>query len=509
MTRLLIVVDSDKDWAPYYPSSDVLTFDQYVQFAATPNQRVRVINLCQSARYLSRGYYCSLLAEARGHNVVPSVMTLNDLRRKDLFSLQLGELDPRVVQWLDQAAEAVPANEQGKGAQDGKEAKGAVKQVSLKSFFGKSEHDALKPVTRALFERFPCPVLEVVFRYRKGWQIESMKPASPADLVESEQDAFASALDRFSSALWRKPRSRRQYRFDLAMLVDPDEKLPPSDPEALDFFIKAGKKLGIHVEPITRKDYMRLPEYDGLFIRETTAIDHHTYRFARKAESEGMVTIDDPVSILRCTNKVFLADLLKNNKIPTPKTLILSKDQKDVVEQAVQYLGFPMVVKIPDGAFSRGVLRAENEQQLKAALKTLFRQSALVLAQEYFYTEYDWRIGVLGGRAIFACKYYMVKGHWQIYHHGDNQQFDSGDFDTLPTYEVPRNVIQAALNATRLIGNGLYGVDIKQAGNRVAVIEVNDNPSIDAGVEDKFLGGELYTLVMQEFLSRMEEKRRA
>ena len=114
---------------------------------------------------------------------------------------------------------------------------------------------------------------------------------------------------------------------------------------------------------------------------------------------------------------------------------------------------------------------------------------------------------MLGGRAIYACKYYMVEGHWQIYQHG-GAEVDSGGFDTMPTYEVPRNVIQAALNATRLIGNGLYGVDIKQSGNRVAVIEVNDNPSIDAGVEDRFLGGELYTLIMQEFLSRMEEKRR-
>ena len=131
-----------------------------------------------------------------------------------------------------------------------------------------------------------------------------------------------------------------------------------------------------------------------------------------------------------------------------------------------------------------------------------------MLTQEYLYTDYDWRIGVLGGRAIYACKYYMVKGHWQIYQHGEAKQVDSGDFDTLPTYEVPRNVVQAALNATRLIGNGLYGVDIKQSGNRVAVIEVNDNPSIDSEVEDRFLGGELYTLVMQEFLSRMEAKRR-
>ena len=498
MSRLLIVVDRVKDWAPYYPSEDVLTFEDYVQFSSSPGSRVRVINLCQCARYLSKGYYCSLLAEARGHHVVPSVMTLNDLRRKGLFSLQLEDLEKDVVAWLDQAASSGDFAGEGQGEHD---------QVRVRSFFGTTAYAELKPVARALFEHFPSPILEVVFQRRKTWQIESLKPISPADLSDKEQDLFASSLDRFSRIVWRKPRSRRRYRYDLAMLVDPQEALPPSDRVALGRFVRAGRKLGIDVDIITRKDYVRLPEYDGLFIRETTAIDHHTYRFARKAEAEGLVVIDDPVSILRCTNKVFLADLLKNNKVPTPRTLILSKDHKHAAKEAAETLGFPVVVKIPDGSFSRGVVKAENEEQLKAALKELFKQSALVLAQEYLYTDYDWRIGVLGGRAIFACKYYMAQNHWQIYHHEENKT-ESGAFDTLPTYEVPRNVLQAALNATRLIGNSLYGVDIKQAGNRVAVIEVNDNPNVDAGVEDRFLGGELYTLIMQEFLSRMEAKRK-
>ncbi|MBP6725194.1 MAG: RimK-like ATPgrasp N-terminal domain-containing protein, partial [Halioglobus sp.] len=30
--------------------------------------RTRIINLCRNFDYLSEGYYCSLLAEARGHN---------------------------------------------------------------------------------------------------------------------------------------------------------------------------------------------------------------------------------------------------------------------------------------------------------------------------------------------------------------------------------------------------------------------------------------------------------
>ncbi|SDX13954.1 RimK family protein [Marinobacter mobilis] len=492
MSKLLIVVDQASDWAPFFPSDDVQTFEQYLHGTQRDSTRTRVINLCQSARYLSRGYYCSLLAEARRHQVLPSVATLNDLSRKGLFSLELSELDSEALRWLDQAADD----------------QGSAGKVMVRTYFGQVEVPELKRVARSLFDRFACPILEVQFKRRRSWQIESMRPVSPGDLTETEQDAFAAALDRFSSIVWRKPKGRRRYRFDLAMLTNPDEQLPPSDKVALARFIKAGRKLGINVEQINKRDYSRLPEYDGLFIRETTAIDHHTYRFARKAESEGLVVIDDPVSILRCTNKVFLADLLTANRVPTPTTLILSKDQKDNVQQVMQSIGFPAVVKIPDGSFSRGISRVENEGELRVALDQLFRQSALVLVQEYLYTDYDWRIGVLGGRAIYACKYYMVKGHWQIYQHGGDAQVNSGGFETLPTYEAPRKVIQAALNATRLIGSGLYGVDIKQSGQRIAVIEVNDNPSIEAGVEDRFLGGELYTLIMQEFLARMEEKRR-
>jgi broad-specificity NMP kinase len=46
--------------------------------------------------------------------------------------------------------------------------------------------------------------------------------------------------------------------------------------------------------------------------------------------------------------------------------------------------------------------------------------------------------------------------------------------------------------AAGLIGNGLYGVDLKQIGNRVVVIEVNDNPSIESGVEDGVMKEALY-----------------
>jgi glutathione synthase/RimK-type ligase-like ATP-grasp enzyme len=68
-------------------------------------------------------------------------------------------------------------------------------------------------------------------------------------------------------------------------------------------------------------------------------------------------------------------------------------------------------------------------------------------------------------------------------------------------------VVRAALRAARPIGNGLYGVDIKQARGQCYVIEVNDNPNIDAGVEDKILKDELYRRIMAVFLRRIERRK--
>src|SRR3546814_13790004 len=62
-------------------------------------------------------------------------------------------------------------------------------------------------------------------------------------------------------------------------------------------------------------------EFDALFIRETTAVNHHTYRFARRAAREGLVVVDDPLSILRAANKVFLAQLMERHRIPQPKSV--------------------------------------------------------------------------------------------------------------------------------------------------------------------------------------------
>jgi glutathione synthase/RimK-type ligase-like ATP-grasp enzyme len=488
MARTLLVVDDLSDWGPYYPSEQVITFENYL--ATEPDlsqQRVRIINLCSSYKYLSDGYYCSLLAEARGHHVIPPVKVLNDLGKKALYRLQLDDLEETL----------------GKGA-----FKTADKnsEITLMSYFGTTPDPAFQDLARQLFERLSCPILEVTLRcHEKQWEIADLKAVSHRHLDDAQQTVFADALDKFSTKVWRKGRARKAARFDLAILVNPEEELPPSNRGALKKFIKIGRQMGIEVELITQQHFIRLSEFDGLFIRETTNIDHHTYRFAKKAEAEGLVVIDDPTSMLRCTNKVYLADLFRTHKVPTPKTWLLHKGNISHLDRVEAEAGFPMVIKIPDGSFSRGIAKVNDRKELELKVEELFQKSALLLAQEFLYTDFDWRIGIFNNKALYACRYYMVKNHWQIYRHGA-RRIDSGSFATLPTFEVPKTVLDAALKATQPIGNGLYGVDVKEKDGKGYVIEVNDNPNIDSGVEDKYLGDELYRLIMTELLRRMENR---
>ena len=128
---------------------------------------------------------------------------------------------------------------------------------------------------------------------------------------------------------------------------------------------KAGDQAGFYVELITKDDFDEFIQYDALFIRETTFVNHHTFRFAKKAQSLGMVVIDDPDSILKCTNKIYLNELLTSNKILTPVSYVVSKDN---YKNLPKKLAYPFILKQPDGAFSKGVFKIKDDEEYKHGL---------------------------------------------------------------------------------------------------------------------------------------------
>ena len=290
----------------------------------------------------------------------------------------------------------------------------------------------------------------------------------------------------------------------MAVLWAEDDPTSPSNSRGIRRLTKAAARQGIAVEIISRDDAGRLAEFDALFLRETTQVNHHTYRLALRASAEGLVVMDDPESIVRCGNKVYQAELFQRHNIPGPRTMVVHEG--NVTEVAAR-VGLPCVLKKPDGSFSSGVVKASTQEELEEGLAELFEESELVVAQEFTPSPFDWRVGILDGQPLFVCRYHMAPGHWQIIHAaGARTQY--GRVEPVALEDTPKKVLEIGLRAASYFGSGLYGVDLKEIDGRVMVMEVNDNPNLDGGFEDGILGDTLWDEVVRWFRVRLDRRGR-
>jgi glutathione synthase/RimK-type ligase-like ATP-grasp enzyme len=189
-------------------------------------------------------------------------------------------------------------------------------------------------------------------------------------------------------------------------------------------------------------------------------------------------------------------------KLPTPKTLIVHRENAREVADA---LNLPCVVKQPDSSFSQGVVKLATRADLDDEIARRLESSDLLVAQEFMPTDFDWRIGVLEGKALYTCRYFMAHKHWQILKRTSRGHLQAGRVESITVPRAPRELVRLACAAASAVGDGLYGIDIKQRGDQFYLIEVNDNPSIEAGYEDRVLGDKLYVRIMKSLLRRIED----
>jgi glutathione synthase/RimK-type ligase-like ATP-grasp enzyme len=477
-----IVVNQPEKWNLTIENIGVISSQDYLtkpEYSLVKN--ARIFNLCKDYNYQSKGYYVSLLAEARGHLAIPTVKNIVDLKNLKLVRIVSDEFDDIIQQSLKNIKS---------------------REFTLSIYFGQNVAQKYKELSTLFYKHFQVPFFRVKFNYNTKWNIQSVKVISeseiPDDHIESVQ-IFANQY--FSKKRYDTPKLT-QSDFDLAILVNPNDPAPPSNPKGLKKFIEVAEKMNIYAELIEPKDLTRLSSFDALLIRQSTEVNNEAYAFSRKAQQEGIALVDYPDAILKCCNKVYMAEALQNANIDTPKTIIVHKNNLDDV---LKHTGLPCVLKAPDSTFSFGVKKAKTLEEFHELANSMLKESDLIIAQEFCPSDYDWRIGIIDGEPFYACKYYMAKGHWQIYNWKAKKKTDQdGEADCLPIEDVPKEVLKMAVKSAKLIGDGLLGIDIKVVKSRPMVIEINDNPNIDFGVEDDYYGDLVYTKILTALKNRLD-----
>lgn len=451
----------------------VLAEDYLARLDPAAPTAARVLNLCRDTSYLSAGYYVSLMADARGQPVEPAIDTL----------VRLGDPAGTERALLEAGVPLVESDD-------------PAEVVETRVIGGQAIEPRFRTLGRRVYAAVPHPLLGLrLARENRAWRVLSVRVLTVDELDAEQRARFVAVVSGR-----REPVRLAATAFSLGVLFDDADPRKPSTRETIDRLVRAGQRHGVLVEPLGLTDLARVPEHDALFIRVVTGIEEPSFAFAQRADSLGMPVIDDPHSILRCCNKVHLHEMLHRAGVATPRSFMATRHT--TFDEVADVLGLPFVVKLPDGSFSQGVEKVRSLQDWERVAPRWLADSPLLIVQAWAPTAFDWRVTVLDGRPLFAARYHMAKGHWQIAH-TTKGQVRYGKVEAVPRLQADPEVVALACTAASLIGNGLYGVDLKRTDDGVVVIEINDNPNLDTGYEDAADGELIYEDLLRWFSDRV------
>ena len=265
--RPVLIVASAADDLPELRDR-VIEADHYLSSGGVQPHEATVVNLCRSYRYRSKGYYVSLVADARGHRVLPPIESLEELSEPyGLFRV----LREAGVPTLDVA--------ELKTWKPTDAPNGSAESLVM---FGQTTDPRFEHAARAAYRAWPIPVLRLHFVPKNGeWWVANAEPVPLKRLRTDERDQLVLALKKDG---WRAIGGRapplETKRASIAVLFDDDDQFAPSTPETIAHLERLAAVNNVYVHRLGLDELDRLPEYDALFIRTLTGVREPSFQLA-------------------------------------------------------------------------------------------------------------------------------------------------------------------------------------------------------------------------------------
>jgi len=241
--------------------------------------------------------------------------------------------------------------------------------------------------------------------------------------------------------------------------------------------------------PAVRYAGKQLPYYDAVIPRIGASITFYGTAVVRQFEMMGTFCVNESVAISRSRDKLRSLQLLSRKDIGLPRTGFASKPD-DIPDLIKNVGGAPLVVKLLEGTQGIGVVLADTNKTAEAIIEAFMGLKANILVQEFIEEAggADIRCFVVGNKVVAAMKRQGAEGEFRSnLHRGGSAQLIRLSKDERAT----------AVNAAKVMGLNLCGVDILQSKNGPVVMEVNSSPGLE-GIEkatQKDVAGMIYDFI--------------
>ncbi len=268
-----------------------------------------------------------------------------------------------------------------------------------------------------------------------------------------------------------KPESYEIRRF-LEVAAQQGIDLRVVRPDQLDLIVTRDDRRSMRLEG----EVTPLPDF--VLTRMGATATYFALAVMRHLERLKVVVINAPTASELVRDKLYTQQTLAASNLPVPRTMLVKFPvDVDLVEDQ---LGFPVVVKTVSGSKGSGVYLSERRadfEDLVTLLEGTVGNANLIL-QEFVSPSRgrDLRVLVIGGRVIACMQRRAQDG-------GFKANISRGG--AAVAYESTPQIELLSLEASRLLGLDIAGVDLLFGGDHFEVCEVNTSPGFK-GIETAY-----------------------
>lgn len=217
-----------------------------------------------------------------------------------------------------------------------------------------------------------------------------------------------------------------------------------------------------------------LQDFDAVIPRIGASVTFYGTAVLRQFEVMGSFPLNESVAITRSRDKLRSLQLLARKGVGLPKTGY-AHDPGDIKDLIRMVGGAPLVIKLLEGTQGIGVVLAETTKAAESVIEAFMGLKANILIQEYIRESggSDIRCFVIGDKVVAAMKRQAIPGEFRSNLHR------GGSASLVKITPTER---QTAVNAAKIMGLNVAGVDLLRSDRGPLVMEVNSSPGLE-GIE--------------------------
>jgi len=218
-----------------------------------------------------------------------------------------------------------------------------------------------------------------------------------------------------------------------------------------------------------------LPHYDAVIPRIGASVTFYGAAVVRQLKMMGVFCVNESIAITRSRDKLRCLQLLSKKGIGLPVTGFAHS--LDEIGDLIKMVGGPpLVIKFLEGTQGIGVILVETAKAARSMIEAFLGLKVNILVQEYIKEAggADIRCFVVGHDVVAAMK---------------RQSESSDEFrsnlhrgGTAMSVEITDEERKMAIDAARIIGLNVAGVDIVRSNRGPLIIEINASPGLE-GIE--------------------------